>query len=319
MDSGPAEESTGEFDPLEPSRDPSEASEGGSGLIYAILLAPVIFFGVSMVVAPNFILETLFPKKQSTEVEPQQVATETVTSTLDLSGVWNTMGMIGAGAGIALLSIGAFWMLNKARRSALAHRREQEAVAEDRRQALAVWQKFIDRHRTIKANVLEIETDWDLLFSYPALVDASVPQTLALHRALSKLDSASSIAPAGLNLSMEISELPYPKLVTEAQEAWRAAWSFAQRTGLKLIPRAERKKLDQISKLLELARNGGGSEHERSVAYSRISKLVGELQFVKVPEVAMQSIEGERRRMIEAPAGSAAATDPKHAQRVFAV
>lgn len=237
---------------------------------------------------------------------------------LDLSGVWPVLGLIAAGLGLIALGAGTFWVLKRSRQSSLALKREQAAAEEDRRRALAVWQKFSDRHGVLKAKALEIETDWDLLFSYPALLDASVPQTREFHRALKDLDSASNEPPAGINLSMEISGLPYPKLVKETDDAWTAAWSFAQRTGLKLIPRSERKKLDQIERLLKLARSGG-SEHERSVAYERVAKLIGELQFVKVPEAALKSIDSHRRAMIEAPTGAATETVNRQSERVFAV
>ena len=290
----------------------------GSMMMPALIVLPVVFLCAGLAFSPQFVMKSLGlqgsnePKVESPVIEQPTVAP-------DLSGFWPVLGIIGAAVGIAALAAGTFWLIRKLRRSSLAERREQEAIEEERRQALLIWKGFTDRHSTLKEKALEIETDWDMLFSYPALVDASVPQTAAFHRALRDLDSASSIAPSGLNLSMEISSLPYPKLVAEADEAWNHAWSFAKRTGLKLIPRAERKKLDQIEKLLRLARNSGGSEHERSVAYARISKLVGELQFVKIPESAMRSIEGEQRRMIEAPAHSADSSESKVAERVFAV
>lgn len=277
-----------EFEALVPSR----SYGGGGGRLSFLMILPALLL-------PGFAVTGIFKSGSQAEAVSEEVSTEVAASAVDLSSVWPIIGLVAAGIGILALSAGTFWLLKRGRHSSLALRKEREAAEEDRRQALAVWQKFVDRHHALKTKALEIETDWDMLFSYPTLVDASVPQMLAFHRALSKLDSASNIAPAGINLSMEISELPYPKLVAEAEVAWNVAWSFAKRTGLKLIPRAERKKLDQIAKLLKLARSSGGSDHERSLAYGQIRKLIDGLEFVKVPEPALKSIGTESRRMIE--------------------
>ena len=222
------------------------------------------------------------------------------TPSLDISGALPYLGLAGLGAGGVVVTVLGVGGAKRLRRRNLELRELEEARSEDRRKALAAWQKYADIHSELKAKILEAETDWDLLFKYPTLVDATVPQTRELHRAIRAADAAPADAPAELNLSMDIGSFPYPKLVMEAQEAWNLAWSFAQRTGTKLIPRDERKKIDQIMKLLKLARDGGGSEHERSVAYERASKLISELSFVKVPEAALKAIGMEARQMIEA-------------------
>lgn len=237
------------------------------------------------------------------------------TPSMDVSWAWPIIGIAGGGAGAVFLTVLSVGAIKRSRRTSLELRELEEARAEDRRKARAAWQKYADAHSELKAKILEAETDWDMLFSYPTLVDASVPQTRELHRAIRALDAAPADPPAELNLSMAIGELHYPKLVAEAQEAWNLAWSFAQRTGLKLIPKPERKKIDQIVKLLKLARDGGGSEHERSVAYERAAKLIGELHFVRIPEAAMRSIEAERRPMIEAPSEASSLASQK-AERV---
>ena len=124
--------------------------------------------------------------------------------TVDLAWAWPILGVAGGGAGIVLLSALSFGAIRRSRRLSLEDRIAQEARAEDKRKALNVWQKYIDTHGRLKDKVLEIETDWDLLFSYPTLVDSSVPQTREFHRALRAADTASSEPPAELNLSMAI-------------------------------------------------------------------------------------------------------------------
>src|SRR5690606_22748323 len=108
--------------------------------------------------------------------------------------------------------------------------------------------------------------------------------------------------PADLDERTQIDQLTYPKLVLQAEEAWQLAYSFAKRTGQKLLPRQERKTIEQISKLLNIAKNAGGSSSERDVAYARAQKLIQSLRVVKVPERAMLAIEQEQRLMLEASA-----------------
>lgn len=230
---------------------------------------------------------------------PAPPVVEAAPVAMDLTGFWLVVGAVGAVIVIALAGTFTVVYILRSRHGAAELRKKQAAEAEDRRKALLVWQQSVDRHRELSSKVIEIETDWTMLFSYPALVDASVPATREFHRALREIETVSSEPPAGLNLAMDISELSYPRLVAAANEAWLSAWSFAQHTGTKLIPRGERKKIDQILKLLKLAQSSGGSEAERSVAYGRAEKLIRELQFVKVPPKALQAIGAEQRLMIE--------------------
>lgn len=234
----------------------------------------------------------------------------------DLTGLWLTLGIIGAILLLGLLATGLLIALKRARRDALELKARNDAAAADRAKALAIWNRSVEKHDELSSKAYEIETDWDILFSYPALLDPSIPSTREFHRALKAVDGLSKDAPSDISLTMDIPELPYPRLVAQADSAWIAAWSFAQRTGTKLIPRAERKKLDQIVKLLKLARDGGGSEHERSVAYERAAKLIGELQFVHIPPRALQAIGTETRLMLEAGSVLPAATSDQPA-RVF--
>ena len=88
---------------------------------------------------------------------------------------------------------------------------------------------------------------------------------------------------------------------------------------MKLIPKDERKKIDQIVQLLKLARDSGGSEHERSVAYERASKLIDELHYVRVPEAAKKAISGEVRLMLEAGQPTVASSQGGQTEKVFAI
>lgn len=228
----------------------------------------------------------------------------------DYSFIWVALGIIGALVLIAGLTAFLILQLRRLTASKLELQERRNAKAEDHRRALEIWQGYRNVHDGLKLAVLDAETDWDLIFQYPALVDGSVPQTRDFHRALQEANAQSATPPAELNLSMAIGELPYPRLVGVADEAWASAWKFARRTGTRLIPREERKRIDQIVKLLRMARSTGGSEQERAIAYERAAKLVSELRFVKVPEATLQALGAESRLMLE---GSQA---PSNSERV---
>ncbi len=232
--------------------------------------------------------------------------------TADYSSLWITLGIIGALVLIAGLTAFLVLQLRRLSASKLELQERRDARAEDHRQALEIWDGYRAVHDGLKLAVLDAETDWDLIFQYPALVDGSVPQTRDFHRALREVEAQSATPPADLSLSMAIGELPYPRLVRAADEAWASAWGFARRTGTRLIPRDERKKIDQIVKLLRMARSTGGSEHERAIAYERAARLIGELRFVKVPEATLQALGAESRLMLET---SQASSDSERVQQ----
>lgn len=261
-----------------------------------------VFYIDPLIVISALVLIPIVSATDRTE-DPPPLPESTPAVLPDFSGFWTILGVAGGVIGLGLLITGLIFAVHKTRSARQEFQSRRAEAAAERQRALAVWGRYGDLHRGLSAKALSIETDWNMIFSYPALLDSSIPATREFHRLLKVADGLSPEAPAHISLSTDIPSLPYPKAVTEADGAWTAAWSFAKRTGTKLIPRAERKKLDQIEKLLKLARNGG-SEHERSVAYDRASKLIGELQFVRIPEVALKSLGAERRLMIEAPSES---------------
>lgn len=236
--------------------------------------------------------------------EPTQQPAPPPAEPADLTWLWITLGIVAA---VAILVVGVLLtvMLVKRLRKASRAEAERKRLEEARQERIReIWQSWIDRHKAVKEKVLSAETDWDMIFSYPCLSDATVPQTRDLHRAISAADHASDSMPPGLDETTDISSLPYPKMVLAAEETWQTAFSFAKRTGQKLLPKEERKTIEQIIKLLRMAQDAGGSPSERDVAYSRAQKLIADLRVVKVPERAMVMIEQEQRLMLEAPASS---------------
>lgn len=207
-----------------------------------------------------------------------------------LVAVLGTVAVGGLGAAFSLIA-------RKSRSSPSTSSRKSKS--HDRARARELWDGFVTRHGVLREKLLEIETDWDLIFKYPALTNSTVATTRQFHRALRAADSLSAEPPSKLDLTMDLSRMPYPKLVLEAEDAWQVAWDFARHTGTRLIPKEERGRIDQIVQLLTMARDSGGSDHERAVAYERARKLIGELSFVRIPETALEAIEAEQRKMIE--------------------
>ncbi len=298
--------------------------EGGFTLIDVVVcMGLIVILSVAGFVAYNALIAKAREQRElangatptptpSLEAPVDRTPTE-VTTPPDLTGLWVVLGVVAALVVLGILVMLFVMVIRKTHHSAQNLRYRKQAAKIDHEQALGIWQKSVDRHRELKNKVVEIETDWDMIFQYPTLVDSGVPATREFHRALRAVDDVSPVAPAGLTLSMDISGFPYPRLVSGANEAWLEAWSFAQRTGTKLIPREERKNIDQIVKLLKLARDGGGSEHERAVAYERASKLVSELNFVKVPAESLKALGAESRLMLEGGPSAQSTTEAEKA------
>lgn len=220
-----------------------------------------------------------------------------------LPEIHNGMTIVFVLAIVAILVIGGLitWKLVRNHRHTTRLERERrEALEKDKAAALASWQKIIDRHAAVREKHLHAETDWDTLFLYPAINDASVPSTLRMLQAMRAASLVSDKPPASLGTDTDISALPYPKLVDKLEVAWDEAWSHARKVGQRSLPLKEKKLIGQIRQLLRTAENAGSSPTEVELAYKRISDLVAQLEVVRLPEKATQAIEQHQRLAIEA-------------------
>lgn len=220
-----------------------------------------------------------------------------------LPEIHNGMTIVVVLAIVAILVIGSLitWKLVRNHRHTTRLERERrEALEKDKAAALASWQKIIDRHATVREKHLHAETDWDTLFLYPAINDASVPSTLRMLQAMRAASVVSDKPPASLSTDTDISALPYPKLVDKLEAAWDEAWSHARKVGQRSLPLKEKKLITQIRQLLRTAENAGSSPTEVELAYKRINDLVAQLEVVRLPEKATQAIEQHQRLAIEA-------------------
>lgn len=176
----------------------------------------------------------------------------------------------------------------------------REARQERRKIASSIGERWVGitaRAESVMAKVAEAETDWDMLFTLPALTQVSYPPTTELHRALAEvrdLDAAPPTDAAGEK------DHPYPEAVRKLELAWEKALQNARRVGQTEIPEDERRTIEEIQRLLALATGPGSSVSERSVAYDRIRRLLPTLRHVSVPERTLGQLEEARRGLLVA-------------------
>lgn len=202
---------------------------------------------------------------------------------------------------VVIIAILIGWRIVVSNKHKAAELRDQRAAQQDdKKAALQEWKKHTDAHQELKNKVWNAETDWDILFYYPAINDPTVPETRDLRFAMDKLDSVSSEPPSELSLSMDITEMHYPKAVLEAKRTWDVAWYNARVIRQSSLSVQERKTIDKIMDLLSLARNGASTENEKHLAYQRIDALVESLTTIVVPERAKELLDREHYLVLEA-------------------
>lgn len=126
-----------------------------------------------------------------------------------------------------------------------------------------------DRHSRVITNWMEYELDPILALSYPAMVDYSVPQTVALYQ---KLDNAHALRKVGAHGAGG----SYRTAVQELEVAFKAAEGHARKTGTSMMTPSEQIKVEKAQKLLALALSESASIYERQGAYNQaLSTLKG--------------------------------------------
>lgn len=194
-----------------------------------------------------------------------------------------------------LIGILIYRIIRSARKRAV-ERKEEEARYDKLRQK---WGTFTKRAGAIKAKVYEAETDWDMLFNFPALADVSIPATAKLYKVLRDLDMIDQELPIDVTAETDLTTLAYPKTLLRLEAAWDAAFTHARRVGDSIIPAEEREKVQKIQTYLRTAMDNGSSENERQMAYDRAHKLIKQLRSIVIPEKAFLVLEKKNQLMIE--------------------
>ena len=187
----------------------------------------------------------------------------------------------------------------------LAHRKALAEESARRAEATEWWERFVAEKRELLQRIVFFETDWDTLFSLPALADATVPETAKMFESVRALSEISEKMPRGVKSTDSIPSLAFPAAVRALRDAIEVAEKTARKIGMSSIPKAERRLISEIQTALALAQNDGASETERALAYRRVNSLISQLTSVTIPERALLELESETRKAIEA--GSVAA------------
>lgn len=171
--------------------------------------------------------------------------------------------------GLAVAAL-AGWGAWRVRRRRTTKRRRRQALEHSHDTVAAAYGDYL-------GDVLE----W---LDRPTLSDVSVPETAALVQALAAADDA--------RLADDVDR--YQQAVAVLRTAWQAADDHARRTGLRQLPRVERRAAEQARKLLATALDtGSGSEHERRSAYAKARDLLDGI--LVVPPQAVAALEGNHR------------------------
>lgn len=125
----------------------------------------------------------------------------------------------------------------------------------------------------------------------PTLNDLGVPQTREFVQLYNDLQACGWESP-----EVDLAELE--RLVSQTEVAWQAAQQHATRIGCSDFSIEEQKRLRQAEQLLTLALSGGGTSHERKLAYERALVLLQGL--VVLHEKAILELTSKAGLAIEA-------------------
>lgn len=132
------------------------------------------------------------------------------------------------------------------------------------------WETVEARHHKITQDWLAYEMDLALSLDYPLMIDVSVPQTSALHRAVVKAGDLRDHVDRNVNPV----DTSYYEAVQDLVVAFEAAEQNARKVGNTLWTREERRKVDTARQLLRIAEDESASTEERSTAFKQASRNI---------------------------------------------
>lgn len=137
--------------------------------------------------------------------------------------------------------------------------------------------EYLDFFHEITASIDSYATDIVKIIKYPAMVDPSVPETLAMTVARKKA-SRLSRKPESEEFAVAVAELEEKFILAEAQSCKLAST---------LLSDDDKKKTRKASDLLRIASDDASSEHEKKVAFVQgFKQLEG---VIAVPEIAVDA------------------------------
>jgi hypothetical protein len=195
---------------------------------------------------------------------------------------WRTVGLVAAGLVAAVVVAAVLTVSVRAWRSRRdCHRKAQQAerVAQERIASAQL------RHDAVLEQFGAHLVDFSSALERPALNDPSIGETERFDRARIDADDARLAVRYGAGEHLVAA---YHAAVAELEVSWRIACDHAQRLGASYLEPKVSRRLAKAADLMAVVR-GGGTEHERALAYQRVRRLVG--TSVRVPQLAELAVE----------------------------
>ena len=256
--------------------------------MFTMMTISLAFFVAALALLPRALekLPTAPPSPMPTE-QPESASTQPEPAG-SLSQVF-TIILIIAGALIVILL--TYLLARRIITDIKARRKAHTLATTIRTRQQRQWDHYRDRHHQLSKLVVATETDWDTIFTKPALTDTTIPIIAHAWQAYADLEPLDTSLPPDLDADQDITHLPYPQAVTTAWNAWQKADRYAARIGQKTLPTTERKTLREIKGLLKIAESPAASDPERRTCYHRIETLTKRLQHVTVPHKMITQIQ----------------------------
>lgn len=149
----------------------------------------------------------------------------------------------------------------------------------------------------IHQNILAAETDWDMLFHFPALQDTRVPETGHFYERYRKLQDA-ELALDGKNTTA-MQARNFQRAAHFASRAWRKADHNARLLGLSYLSTDKAKDAATALRLLPIVKeNSGASPAEQRAAFIRLERIARKLGF-KAATINNLIDSAEQRGLLE--------------------
>lgn len=129
----------------------------------------------------------------------------------------------------------------------------------------------------VKDSIASYETDIVKIIKYPAMVDKSIPETLAMNVALKK----------AIRLSSAPSSKSFQTAVETLEEKFMVAESNALKMASTLLSEEQLKKTQKAKDLLRIASNEASTENEKKVSFQQAFKQLEGI--IAVPEIAVDT------------------------------
>lgn len=178
-----------------------------------------------------------------------------------------------------------------------AHRQARSLEKNRVARLTARWEAARATEKRIFDKWTQYELHFDLLLSYPAMTDVSVPQTAKFHESQRVVNR---VRLDTFNVPDEPALEKYESAVTAYEHAFLVAEKHAKAVKWNLVPEDDRRILTDMQNVLKVAADGATPEPYRRTLYGRLMKLAGQVSTITFPRPAMDQIERNASESITA-------------------